>query len=125
VWGMNDEANPEADERFADLQRRRADAADVPAESLLDIWLRDQRRAKRARRPWPPNACVPPLPKSPKRSTEGHEAEARTHEPTVDDPHIGSWSVCSAGSSSNRTRGWPRPGAPRGNLDFTKSAWFT
>ena len=32
VWGMNDEANPESDERLADLRRRRAEAADVPAD---------------------------------------------------------------------------------------------
>lgn len=67
MWGMNDEANPEADERLADLRRRRAEAVDVLAESLLDIWLREQRRAKRARRPWPPTDWVPPLLKPPKR----------------------------------------------------------
>jgi hypothetical protein len=35
-----------AEERLADLRRRRAEAADVLAETLLDIWLRD-RRARR------------------------------------------------------------------------------
>ena len=31
-----------AEERLADLRRRRAEAADVLAETLLDIWLRDR-----------------------------------------------------------------------------------
>jgi hypothetical protein len=35
------------DERLADLRRRRAEAADVLAETLLDMWLRE-RRAQRA-----------------------------------------------------------------------------
>jgi hypothetical protein len=37
--------NPE--ERLADLRRRRDEAADVLAETLLDMWLRE-RRAQRA-----------------------------------------------------------------------------
>ena len=35
-----------AEERLADLRRRRAEAADVLAETLLDLWLRE-RRARR------------------------------------------------------------------------------
>ena len=35
-----------AEERLVDLRRRRAEAADVLAETLLDIWLQD-RRARR------------------------------------------------------------------------------
>jgi len=31
------------EERLADLRRRRADAADVIAETLLDLWLRERR----------------------------------------------------------------------------------
>jgi N-acetylglutamate synthase-like GNAT family acetyltransferase len=56
---------PEIDERLADLRRRRAEAADVLAESLLDLWLR-QRRAKREGRPWPPPDWLPPFPEPPK-----------------------------------------------------------
>ena len=40
------EPHMSAEERLADLRRRRAEAADVLAETLLDIWLRD-RRARR------------------------------------------------------------------------------
>jgi hypothetical protein len=36
-----------AEERLADLRRRRAEAADVLAETLLDLWLAE-RRARRA-----------------------------------------------------------------------------
>jgi hypothetical protein len=39
-------APTEADERLADLRRRRAEAADVLAETLLAIWL-SERRARR------------------------------------------------------------------------------
>jgi hypothetical protein len=39
-------AKPSADERLADLRRRRAEAADVLAETLLDMWL-SERRARR------------------------------------------------------------------------------
>ena len=38
---------PEVDERLADLRRRRVEAADVLAETLLDVYLRG-RQAKRA-----------------------------------------------------------------------------
>jgi hypothetical protein len=37
-----------AEERLADLRRRRAEAADVLAETLLDIWLRDRRARREA-----------------------------------------------------------------------------
>lgn len=35
------------EDRLADLRRRRAEAVDVLAETLLDIWLNDRRRARR------------------------------------------------------------------------------
>jgi hypothetical protein len=42
-------ATPEsAEERLADLRRRRAEAADVLAETLLDIWLQDRRARREA-----------------------------------------------------------------------------
>jgi len=37
-----------ADERLADLRRRRAEAADVLAETLLDLWLRERRARREA-----------------------------------------------------------------------------
>ena len=37
-----------AEERLADLRRRRAEAADVLAETLLDIWLQDRRARREA-----------------------------------------------------------------------------
>ncbi|QQR90259.1 MAG: hypothetical protein IPJ88_00435 [Myxococcales bacterium] len=37
-----------AEERLADLRRRRAEAADVLAETLLDIWLRERRARREA-----------------------------------------------------------------------------
>ena len=37
-----------AEERLADLRRRRAEAADVLAETLLDIWLHDRRARREA-----------------------------------------------------------------------------
>jgi hypothetical protein len=46
------EPQPDVDERLADLRRRRVEAADVLAETLLDIYLRG-RQAKRAGKPWP------------------------------------------------------------------------
>lgn len=41
-----EQASMSAEERMADLRRRRAEAADVLAETLLDAWLTD-RRARR------------------------------------------------------------------------------
>lgn len=49
----------EVDERLADL-RRPVEAADVLAETLLDIYLCG-RQAKRAGKPWP---SYEPLPRS-------------------------------------------------------------
>jgi hypothetical protein len=37
-----------AEERLADLRRRRAEAADVLAETLLDLWLRERRARREA-----------------------------------------------------------------------------
>lgn len=61
------EPQPEVDERLADLRRRRAEAADVLAESLLDIWLREQRakRARRTGRPAPESEPVQSDPAAP------------------------------------------------------------
>lgn len=41
-----EQASMSAEERLADLRRRRTEAADVIAETLLDLWLAD-RRARR------------------------------------------------------------------------------
>lgn len=35
-----------AEERLADLRRRRAEAADVLAETLLDLWIADRRASR-------------------------------------------------------------------------------
>ncbi|MBK8172888.1 MAG: hypothetical protein IPK60_21495 [Sandaracinaceae bacterium] len=60
------EPQPDVDERLADLRRRRVEAADVLAETLLDIYLRG-RQAKRAGKPWPPyEPLPPPMPDPPK-----------------------------------------------------------
>ena len=53
---------PEIDERLADLRRRRAEAVDVLAETLLDMYLQG-RRAAREGRPWPPALATAPAPK--------------------------------------------------------------
>ncbi len=53
---------PEVDERLADLRRRRAEAVDVLAETLLDMYLQG-RRAAREGRPWPPALATAPAPK--------------------------------------------------------------
>ena len=37
-----------AEERLADLRRRRAEAADVLAETILDLWLRERRVRREA-----------------------------------------------------------------------------
>jgi len=42
------EAPTAVEERVADLRRRRAEAADVLADTLLDIWLGDRRAARQA-----------------------------------------------------------------------------
>lgn len=76
------EPQPEVDERLADLRRRRAEAADVLAESLLDMWLR-QRRAKRTGMPWPPTDWVPPLPKPPKAPKVAKPKPVRTRPPAM------------------------------------------
>lgn len=60
------EPQPDVEERLADLRRRRVEAADVLAETLLDIYLRG-RQAKRAGKPWPPyEPLPPPMPDPPK-----------------------------------------------------------
>lgn len=66
------EPQPEVDERLADLRRRRAEAADVLAESLLDMWLREQ-RAKRARRTGRPARDCEPVPPETAAASEAPE----------------------------------------------------
>lgn len=59
---MSDAPTPRlSKEQIEDLRRRRSEAADVLAQTLLDMWKAEQ-RAKRRGVPWPPPAEVPTAP---------------------------------------------------------------
>jgi GNAT superfamily N-acetyltransferase len=58
---MDDAKKPEVDERRIEMERRRDEAADVIAETLLAMWRR-KRRAELAGQPWPPPEPPKPAP---------------------------------------------------------------
>lgn len=59
VWAMDEQPKPDVDERREDQHRRRSEAVDVLAETLLAMWLHEQ-RARRAMRLSPAAEARPP-----------------------------------------------------------------